>query len=118
MGADIIEYITGKFARAVYIKGGTVDGEGLTPFAHETLTVADTAVGLTSATYSDATRAEMTLETAQIRIWLDGTAPTASAGILVEIGDPIVLNSAAQIANFKAIRTGSTSGTLSIQYFH
>ena len=92
--------------------------EGLVPFAHETLTVADTAVDLTSATYSDATRAEMTLETAQIRFWVDGTDPTASVGIPVEIGDTIVLNSAAQIANFKAIRTGSTSGTLSIQYFH
>ena len=118
MGADIIEYITGKFARAVYIKGGTIDGEGLTPFAHETLTVADSAIGLTSGTYSDATRAEMTLETAQIRFWDDGTDPTASVGILVEIGDTIVLNSAAQIANFKAIRTGTTSGVLSIQYFH
>ena len=92
--------------------------EGLVPFAHETLTVADTAVGLTSATYSDATRAEMTLETAQIRFWVDGTAPTTSAGILVNVGDVVVLNSAAQIANFKAIRTGSTSGVLSIQYFH
>ena len=91
---------------------------GLVPFAHETLTVADTAVGLTSATYSDATRAEMTLETAQIRVWLDGTAPTATVGMPIYVGDPIVLNSAAQIANFKAIRTNSTSGTLSIQYFH
>ena len=91
---------------------------GFTPFAHETLTVADTAVGLTSATYSDATRAEMTLETAQIRVWDDGTAPTASVGMLVEIGDTIVLNSAAQIANFKAIRTGTTSGVLRVTYFH
>ena len=118
MGADIIEYITGKFARAVYIKGGTVDGEGLVPFAHETLTVADSATSLTSATYSDATRAEMTLETAQIRMWADGTDPTASEGILVEIGDTIVLNSPAQIAGFRAIRAGSTSGTLPVQYFH
>ena len=109
---------TGNYALDVYIKGGTVDGEGLTPFAHETLTVGSTAVGLTSATYSDATRAEMTLETAQIRFWDDGTDPTSSVGIPVYVGDPIVLNSAAQIANFKAIRTGSTSGTLSIQYFH
>ena len=92
--------------------------EGLVPFAHETLTVADTAVGLTSDTYLDATRAEMTLETAQIRMWADGTDPTASVGIPAEIGDTIVLNSAAQIANFKAIRTGTTSGVLSIQYFH
>jgi len=60
----------------------------------------------------------MTLETAQIRIRSDGTSPTASEGRIAEIGDTIVLSSAAQIAGFKAIRTGSTSGVLKIEYFH
>ena len=92
--------------------------EGLTPFAYESVTVADTAIGLTSGTYSDAIRAEMTLETAQIRFRLDGTGPTSSEGHLVEVGDVITLNSAAQIVNFKAIRTGSTSGVLKVTYFH
>lgn len=91
---------------------------GLIPFDHEVVTVADSAVGLTSATYDDATRAEMTLETAQIRKWADRTAPTPSVGQIVEIGDIIVLTSAAQIAGFKAIRTGSTSGSLSVEYSH
>ena len=91
---------------------------GLTPLDHEELTVADSAIGLTSATYLDATRAEMTLETAQIRIWVDGTDPTASEGHLVEVGDIIILNSVAQIAGFKAIRTGGTSGVLKATYFH
>lgn len=91
---------------------------GLVPFAHEVITVAASAVGLTSATYLDAKGAEMTLETGQIRIWLDGTDPTATVGHLVEIGDTVALNSAAQIANIKAIRTGSTSGSITITYFH
>lgn len=90
---------------------------GLTPFDHESITVADTAIGLTPATYAAATRAEMTLETAQIRKWADGTAPTASVGQIVEVGDVIVLNSAAQIAAFKAIRTGGASGVLRVEYF-
>jgi len=91
---------------------------GLTCFDHEILTVTESVVGLTSATYLDAIRAEMTLETAQIRYWDDGSDPTSSEGHPVNVGDIITLDSAAQIANFKAIRTGSTSGKLMISYFH
>lgn len=84
--------------------------------AYESVTVADSATGLTSGTYSDATKAEMTLESGQIRVRKDGTAPTSSEGHLVDIGDTIILESAADIANFNAIRTGSTSGILKITY--
>jgi hypothetical protein len=90
---------------------------GLTPFAYESVTIADSAIGLTSATYKAATRAEMTLETAQIRIRSDGTAPTASEGRPVGVGDDIILKSAGQIAAFEAIRTGGVSGVLKIEYF-
>lgn len=83
---------------------------------YESVTVADSAIGLTSGTYGDATKAEMTLETAQIRVRKDGSDPTSSEGHIVEIGDVIVLNSAADLATFKAIRTGSTSGVLKITY--
>ena len=89
-----------------------------TPFAYESITVAATAIGCTSSTYSDATKAEMTLETAQIRIRIDGTAPTASEGHIVEISDIVTLTSASQISQFKATRTGGTSGVLRISYFH
>lgn len=92
--------------------------QGLTPLDHETITVADSAIGLTPATYLDAERAEMILETAQIRMWTGGAAPTASVGRIVEVGDTIILNSRAQVAGFKAIRTGSTSGKLSVEYFY
>jgi hypothetical protein len=91
---------------------------GLIPFAYESKTIAATAVGLTAGTYDDAINAEMTLETAQIRIRSDDTAPTSSEGRLVEVGDTIVLNSAAQVAAFKAIRTGGVSGVLKVEYFH
>ena len=84
--------------------------------AYESVTVADSAIGLTSGTYGDATKAEMTLETAQIRVRKDGSDPTSSEGHVVEIGDVIVLNSAADLATFKAIRTGAVSGVLKITY--
>ena len=89
---------------------------GEAAFDNESITVADTAVGLTSGTYSTATEADMTLETAQIRVQKDGSDPTSSEGHIVEIGDTIKLNNAADIANFKAIRTGSTSGVLKVTY--
>ena len=92
--------------------------EGLTPFDYESITVADSAIGLTAAKYLDAERAEITLETAQIRFRVDGTDPTSSEGHLVEVGDVITLNSAAQISDFSAIRTGNTSGVLKVTYFH
>jgi len=97
---------------------GEYSDEGLTPFDYESVTVEDSAIGLTSATYLDATRAEMTLETAQIRYRVDGTNPTSSEGHPVYVSDVIILDSAAQIAGFKAIRTGATSGVLKVTYFH
>lgn len=105
------------------ILGGSADtplfvggGEGQEASAYESVTVADSASGLTSGTYGSATKAEMTLETAQIRVRKDGTDPTSSEGHLVEVGDTITLNSAADIATFKAIRTGATSGVLRVTY--
>ena len=115
MSGDYIEYETGKFAPVV--APISVDS-GLTCFDHEILTVTNSVVGLTSGTYSDAIRAFMTLEVAQIRYWDDGSNPTSSEGHEVNVGDIIILDSAAQIANFKAIRTGGTSGKLMISYFH
>jgi len=93
---------------------------GLIPFAYESKTVNATSggVALTSGTYDDATSAELTLETGQVRFRMDGTNPTSSEGHLVEVGDTISLKSAAQIAAFKAIRTGATSGVLKATYFH
>ena len=91
---------------------------GHVPLDHEIITVADTAIGLTESTYLNAIHAEMTLETAQIRMWDDGTDPTTSEGKEVNVGDVIVLKSAAQIVGFRAIRTGGTSGKLMVEYFH
>lgn len=93
---------------------GLLDGENAS--IYESVTITDSAISLTSATYLTSTKAEMTLETAQIRVRKDGSDPTSSEGHIVDIGDVIVINSAADLATFKAIRTGSTSGVLKITY--
>lgn len=92
-----------------------------TAFAYESITVSSTAIGCTAATVSPggapgAVRAMLTLESAQVRYRYDGTNPTSSEGHLLEIGETLVLEGAANIDKFKAIRTGSTDGTLKVTY--
>jgi hypothetical protein len=59
----------------------------------------------------------MRLETAQIRYTVDGvTAPTTTVGTLLEIGESLLLWGTQDIQNFKAIRTGGSSGVLDVHY--
>lgn len=87
--------------------------------AYEAVTIDNTAggVGLTAATYgSQANSAVIGVETAQIRFTIDGTAPTTTVGVLADPGAVIHLNTRDQLQKFKAIRTGSSSGTLRCLY--
>ena len=84
--------------------------------AYESVIVADSAVGFTAATLARATAAFVTLETAQVRFRYDGTNPTSSEGHLMDIGDSIRIKGPNNIKNFKAIRTGSTSGVLKVTF--
>ena len=91
-------------------------------FASETLTVTGTPVGVTAGfiptiTGPNVLGASFVVETAPIRITLDGTTPTASVGILFQPGDFVTLSSEADVKNFKAVRTTSTSATLYVTYF-
>ena len=90
-------------------------------FAFETITFADTAKGLTEASYKNADdnfakRALMTVESAQLRYRYDGVAPTALVGHVLNPGDTLILIGATNIKNFKAIRTGVTSSKVSATY--
>ena len=83
--------------------------------ASESITVAGTAIGITSTLLSPTTSqypnfATCTLETAQVRFWPDDT-PTSAAGHIVNPGDRLYLEGG-ELRGFKAIRTGSTSGVL------
>ncbi len=57
------------------------------------------------------------LATAQIRIRDDGTDPTSSVGEIKDIAQEFEIIGRANIKNFSAIRTGSTSGVLTVHYF-
>src|SRR3990167_5012301 len=84
--------------------------------ARETLSVAGTAVGFTAATFDDSTHALVTVETAEIRYTVDGTAATASVGHLAQPGDVIVLDSMSELSKFSAIRTGGVSASLQCSF--
>lgn len=85
----------------------------------ETLTIADTASGFTAATISGYSSAVCgPLQTAQIRFRVDGTSPDASTGHLLEVGQLLVIENGVEMANFKGIRTGASSGILPCTYSH
>ena len=86
----------------------------------ENIAVDSTAggVGLTALKAAGAKRAVITVETAGMRWTADGaTAPTTSIGHLQAAADKITLDSAADIANFKAIRTTGTSASIMVSYY-
>jgi hypothetical protein len=88
----------------------------LRTFAFEALSVGATAVEFTAATALSAKCATAKVETAQIRYRTDGTDPTATVGVLADVGDIITVYGSADVQAFRAIRTGGTSGTLSTEF--
>lgn len=95
------------------------------PYEYEDLTVDNTAGGVFLAVakvkpgegvLKDAQRIIMTLETAAIRYTTDGTAPTTTLGHLLNSGAILVLLGEPTISNFRAIRTGGSSGTFRCTY--
>ena len=91
-------------------------------FAYESLTISDSARGLTSTEYTDsntneaAIRAVISIEGAQIRYRTDGVDPTATEGHLVNPFERIALLGSSDIKNFKAIRAGTTDATIRVSY--
>ena len=85
----------------------------------ETITVADTAIGITSTVHTplgipQMKACQLRVEGAEIRIRWDGTNPTASVGIPVEVLEIVTLTSHADISQLKMIRTTATSATVSV----
>ena len=84
--------------------------------AFESITVANSAVGLTAATIVGAEEALITCATAQLRFTLDGTTVTSSVGHLLEVGDALKIDSSETLGVVRFIRTGGVSGVLSCSY--
>src|SRR3990167_2991945 len=89
-------------------------------FAYESITV-DSEVRSLSSVYTDddgniAVKANITIETAQIRWRIDGGSPTSSEGHLSNPTDTILLHNSSDIKNFKATRVSSTNATIRVSY--
>ena len=95
----------------------------LSTVAFEQITVATSAIGLSvsnvrgygSNRYA-AERAIVIVETAPLRWRDDGTDPTSSVGMIANPGTILTFDNRDRLEKFRAIRTGSTSATLSVTY--
>lgn len=81
----------------------------------ESLTISTVAVAIT-ATIIDQHHddALITVETAAIRFRIDGTAPTASVGHVLAVGDVLTLRGMGEISKFQAIRRDGADATLRV----
>ncbi len=87
-------------------------------YAHETLSVGTTAVGLSSSVYAVGGKlpdqAFITCGGADVRFWLDGTAPTTTAGHVLKVDQNLTIIGLKKIQNVKFIC--GTSATLAVSY--
>lgn len=101
-----------------------MSGYALNDIGHENLTVGVAAVALTGVTDNKPTHALITVQTAPIRWRADGTAPTATTGQPVKVGERIDWtdvngNYRSFIERVQFIRdtTAGADATLAVQYF-
>ena len=92
----------------------------MNPFAYESLAIDGTAKALTSTVYaptgSQATRAIITVEDAQIRYRVDGSDPAADEGHLLNPMATLVVIGPKAIANIKFIAKTATAGKIRVTY--
>lgn len=84
--------------------------------AFEAVTVSTTAVALTAATFGQSNEAFITVENGAVRFRMDGTAPTASQGHELDVGDSLTLDSRDQIERIRFIRRNGVDATLRVSY--
>lgn len=90
-------------------------------FAKEEITVGATAGSLSASVYQPSTgapaaEAYLSVEDDTIRIWLDGSTPTSSAGHAIGSGAALTIRSLSDITNLKYIRV-SANAKLKVTYF-
>jgi len=92
---------------------------------YATLTVEDSAVGLADASPAytaghDVTGILATVETADVRVRMDGSAATTSEGHILHVGDVLDMsddNWTSVLPNLSFIRDGAISGVVKLTYF-
>lgn len=121
-------FASAVFAFAILVSSSTAYADSrdnpFQAFDFEALTVSTAAVGLTTSKFSlteisSVTRRVMCfVESANVRMRLDGTAPTSLVGHILKDGDTIILGSYSDIANARWIRDDSTDATLACHFFN
>ncbi len=92
----------------------------LIPFNFETITVTDTAIGLTASKLASSPKPKkvfITAETASCRYRSDGTDPLSTVGHRLDPTDTLALEGYSSLNNVKFIRIGATNATLQVTYF-
>jgi len=115
----------GQSERSIVMSVGRTTQDDYVWAARERITVSNTAVGFTAATYKPtsgdykgicARIAKFTVESADIRYCQDGTTATTSVGkVIYETGGDTILGTQ-NIKKFSAIRDGSTDATIDVEY--
>ncbi len=82
----------------------------------DTLTVSSTAIPLDEGLRLSHNYCRITVNTEAIRLWLDGSIPTASVGQLVPVGDIIILESADELQDALFIRASGSDASLSCMF--
>lgn len=91
----------------------------LSCYDYETITVADSAIGLTASkliTTRKPVSVFITVEGARVRYRYDGSNPSSTVGHILDPMDSLVVEGLHNLKNIKFIRTGATSGTLQVSY--
>jgi len=93
----------------------------LSPQSYESLTISSAAVALTApqskVTGHKPTAAFVSVESYAIRYRLDGVAPTASEGHLMNVGDTVLLSGTPSVLGFLGIRVTSDA-IVKVTYFY
>ena len=89
---------------------------GLVYKAKETLTVTNASVGFTGATIGRNDQALITCEVASVRFWLNGDAPTATVGHILEPGDTLLIQNRGTLHSVRFFRKDGTDATLQVSF--
>lgn len=89
-------------------------------YDYESITVAGTAIGLTSSKLAPSssglpTRVYISVETASVRFRMDGTDPTSTEGHILNAGDSRTISGFINLKRLKFIRT-SASAVVKVTY--
>jgi hypothetical protein len=89
---------------------------GLIYKAKETVTVTTASIGLTTATIGRNDQALITVEDAAVRYWLNGEAPSATVGHILEEGGALLIQNRTTLHNVRFYSREGIDATLQVSF--